>query len=210
MLGPIGSDIMAIFRLLSPDEIDRYIEVTKDSRVAMPMAANGEALSFDHDEPHLENQRPKKKFNPKNKAKIISINKYKKAREPEPTSLDEEPQTNQIRAQNHPAQEQEHHAPEGNSELESIGVLSASTIRDIEEDRLKEEKKKQDSSTVFLIKERQKMRDSKKKLIRQDAFKTYQTSSTQTYNSSSLEEEDESDASDTTESRGILVNKRHY
>lgn len=210
MLGPIGCDIMAIFRLLSPTEIDRYIEVHKESKVSMPMAANGQALSFDQDEPHLENKGPKKKFNPKNKAKIVNINKYKKEREAEPTR--EESSSNRIRAQNlAPPDNEESSPPRGNNALESIGVLSASTIKNIENERMKKEKQKEDSATVFLLKERQKLRDSKKKLIKQEAFKTYQTSSTQVYNSSSsTDEEGESEASDTTESRGILVNKRHY
>ncbi len=67
---------MAIFRLLSPDEIDKYIVDEKVRKIgeSMPMAANGEPMQFDDERPHLENQQ-KKSFPKDHQAEIIPISK---------------------------------------------------------------------------------------------------------------------------------------
>ena len=211
MLGPIGSEIMKMFRLLSPDEIDKYI-VREDERVVnSSMAANGEPMQFNDERPHLENQESKNKFPKDHQAKIIPINeevgKKRVIDENFETVNYVEENTDSSKEQKHSSkpQYQEDTAP---NSLASIGVLSASTIKEIEAKRRAEENRNKDSATVFLLKEREKMRQSKKRLTKQIAINMYKTNAAQEFKEDT--DEDILDENYSNDLKGILVNKKHF
>ena len=215
MLGPIGSEIMAIFRLLSPHEIDKYIKDEKPRKIetSLPMAAGGESLQYDGDEPHLEEQA--RKFPKDHQAKIIPINpenaKSNKPKNEEIQKTSEaiasSPSTSM--GESGPARRNSRNDGSGGSDLESLGILSARSIREQEEQRLREENSKKDSATVFLLKHREKMRESRKRIIEQHAINSYQKNASQEFYEESdddLLEEERGQG----EFKGILFNKKHY
>jgi hypothetical protein len=214
MLGPIGSDIMAIFRLLSPDEIDKYIVRDESEEIgeSMPMAANGGQMQFDDEEPHQQNQKPKK-FPKDHQAKVLPLNElstiHKNVKHAQAKTSNEQLSSKdaQYIAQNS-NKEINHRASEHSSDLASMGILSSSTIRQIENERRKKENDNKDSATVFLLKERQKMRESKKRMIEQQAIKSYQTNAAQEFYDEP--EDDLSEDEGHNDLKGILLNKRHY
>ncbi len=90
-----------------------------------------------------------------------------------------------------------------------MGILSASSIKEIEAERRKKENDKKDSATVFLLKEREKMRDSKRRMTEQRAIKSYQTNAAQEFYDDT--EEDISDEENRqNDLKGILLNKKHF
>lgn len=218
MLGPIGSNIMSIFRLLSPDEIDKYIVSKEVRKVEGTMVAGGEEFTSDEHQadysPQKSTHNKEEKFPADHQAEIIPIGKHRKEEEnngdQQDSSGQDESNSNEQayeKAKNITANIKA--AVSKSSGLESIGVLSASSLREIEAERLKEEQKKQDSTTAFLIKERLKMRESKKRLIEQHALKQYQVNAAQEfYNTDEdlLDEEESNDGS----AKGILINKKQF
>ena len=217
MLGPIGSELMNIFRLLSPDEIDRYIVDKKVQRVEGSMAAGGEEMEFNTEDSNLS-ERHKEQLKKDQKAKIIPISQYQEEKEERPKS--EQHQLAELADMDLPTESEEENtdpsfvnqrvqAVSPKSDLESIGVLSGSTIKELEAQRMAEENSKKESATVFLLRERQKMRQSKQKLIHQQAHKQYKSNAAQEFYQQT-EEDLLSDDPQTDTSKGILVNKRHY
>jgi hypothetical protein len=214
MLGPIGSELMSIFRLLSPDEINKYIVDKTVRKVAGTMAASGESMEFNTEDSNL-GEFQKEKFNKEQKAKIIPISDYQKDEEPKKKAnkhsfTEEKLATVEQFPINKKLETTRQRQPSvGNSELESIGVLSGNTIKEIEAQRLAEENSKKDSTTVFLLKQRQVMRESKKKMIEQQAHRQYKTNAAQEFYVQT-EEDVLSDEVQSDVSKGILVNKKHY
>ena len=221
MLGPIGSEIMSIFRLLSPDEIDKYIvEEKADESIAkgsIKIAVGGESLGLTSAETHQGSTGAGTKFPKDHQAKIIPLH----GRSPEEEDLLDKSIPEKKSEQNNSQREDDHHGQERpqnqarkhslkastGSSLDSIGILSASQIRNIENERLENENKKRDSSTVFLLKERERMRSAKRKLIEQVAIKSYQVNASQEfYEKTDGDFEDE----ELDDLKGILLNKRHY
>lgn len=200
MLGPIGSEIMSIFRLLSPDEIDKYIVEEKADGYrtgeTSAIAANGHgmALSPEHSG-SMSDFTDSGSFPKDHQAKIIPLKKEDSKREAPPKDLHN----------HHPSGGQER----GDEQLESVGILSSGKIKQIEAERLREENSKKESATVFLLKERERMRAAKKKLIEQVAIKSYQTNSSQEFYDEVEDDSDEGEES-SNDLKGILLNKRHY
>lgn len=194
MLGPIGSEIMSIFRLLSPHEIDKYIVEEKADSYKVgqtnAVAANGESinLSTDNTGTDLLDDDSSKKFPKDHEAKIIPLH----------SDDDNEKEKKRLSSE----------INKGDS-LESIGVLSASKIKEIEKERLERERKKKDSATVFILKERERMRNAKRKMIEQIALKSYQENSSQEF-LEATEEELENDDLNVNDIKGILLNKKHF
>lgn len=209
MFGPVGSQIMSIFKLLSPEEIDSYIVREGVNKVEGSMAAGGEQLSFNSAHTQDGNTEDKdEKLDTDSKAEIIPISEFQK-KEVMGESASGETQANaevkDIRESN-PEVPTPSENVRGSSVLESMGILSAATLKKQEMERLEAERKKRDSATVFLLKERQKMRDSKKRLIEQQAISTYNKKSNEDYAATNNDEDEEISA----DSRGILVNKTQY
>ena len=141
MLGPIGSEIMNIFRLLSPDEIDRYIVDEKTSIMVGSVAAGGESLSLDtEDSHHGQYSKKKKKFAKDHQAEIIPLSEHKE-KQAAKQFLEENDrypeQENELSRENVEAKAKK--VAESTHDLSSIGVLSASSIREIENERLKKD-----------------------------------------------------------------------
>ena len=207
MLGPIGSEVMAIFRLLSPHEIDAYIteEETSIVRIEGTKTATGEELPHDSSKQFYSKASPGSppadeatdEIDVKKPAKIIPLHAYQDEKQDDHQK--EKPSQDRPRSSD----------SGGSSSLTSLGILSASQIRAQEEARLKEERNKEDSVTVFLLKERQKMRQSKQKITEQSAIKVYQSNAAvDLHIEESVDEEGESVAA--SDMRGILVNKKQY
>lgn len=220
MLGPIGSQIMSIFRLLSPDEIDKYIVQEKADAYrtgeASAIAANGEGMAMTAEHAStMDSSSDSSQFPKDHQAKIIPLNKKVEEELQEQAEEDgfREASEDSSRGQN-PQTRKQMVAPqssqESNGELESMGILSSAKIKQIEAERLAEENNKKDSATVFLLKERERMRTAKKRLVEQIALKSYQTNAAQEFYEEieeDLEEEFEEGSEDL---KGILLNKRHY
>lgn len=186
MLGLIGSNIMAVFRLLSPNEIDLYVTSAEAgvARIEGSRAAGGEDL-WDASDGHLHDQHTPEQGPNVNieHAEVIALDDFKKKK-----NRDEPKQT---------------------SELEQIGVLSASRIKEIEKARFKEEQGNKDSTTLFLIKEREKLRVCKKMLNEQHGIKSYLESNSHEFHER-LDSSCEENSNDCPDGKGILINKKHY
>ncbi len=218
MLEPFGSEIIRLFRLLTPHEIDRYIETDVEPQVQKiegSVVAGGEFNEFAKDEPPYGSPGTAKPF-PKEQAKIIPLAEYQKA-EGSPVSRQhargEQSQEDDHRGSGYTGNHEESYLPPEDEsaaaeDLQSIGILSASAIKKIENERLKNENKKKDSATIFLLKQRERMRDSKKRLTEQVAMKSYKTSASQEFHHATDEEILDEDYSN--DLRGILVNKKQY
>ena len=70
---------------------------------------------------------------------------------------------------------------------------------------LAKENKNRDSATVFLLKERERMRSAKRKMIEQVALKSYQLNASQEFYEKSDNGEEEEEGLD--DLKGILLNK---
>lgn len=213
MLGPIGSEIMRLFRLLSPDEIEKYVtheEMGEISR-GVKVAANGDSMNFGaRSSKHSNGSFPKE-----DQAKIIPINESvenelkSQAKRHLVHHGDQEFPVNRNEANQELSKRTAASiASAGGSGLESIGVLSASKIREIEDARLKKENDTKDSATVFLLKERNKMRQSKKMMVEQRALRQYQDNAAQEFHEEVFDEE--SGEVSSPDLKGILLNKKHY
>lgn len=202
MLGPIGSEIMSIFRLLSPDEIGTYIVENKVSKIEGTMTATGEELSYDSSKQFIDRKKEapdeEQSIDVEKQAKIIPLHAYKEEQQ-HSEHHQEQQGLKQKENNNHPSQ--------ASGALDSIGILSASQIQQQEKERLEKEKAKEDSITVFLLKEREKMRKSKQKITEQTAMKVYKSSAAVDLN---IEEDYEDEESSSHDMRGILVNKKHF
>ncbi len=210
MLGPIGSEVMSIFRLLSPHAIDEYIVEDTVARVEGAKTATGEELPHDSSKQFYskgERQQapsePQEAFDVDKPAKIVPLNEYREAKKEE---LKQE-----YSQQSSLHQEQEKPRQGSKSALGDIGILSAAQIRAQEEERLRKERANEDSMTVFLLKEREKMRRSKQRITSQVALKTYQSNAAVDLNIQEDEfDEDDEDKNKGNDMRGILVNKKQY
>lgn len=207
MLGPIGSEVMAVFRLLSPHEIDAYITEEDASvvRIEGTRTATGEELPHDSSKQFFSREKSRGEIDvPEDEdidvnrpAKIIPLHAYKEGSDSEREQ------------QNQDLNRRSSKSKENNSSLSSLGILSASQIKAQEKARLESEKSQEDSVTVFLLKEREKMRKSKKRIIEQSAIKVYQYNAAVDLNiEDSFDEDGEPIAN--SDMRGILVNKKQY
>ncbi|MAZ49238.1 MAG: hypothetical protein CME65_11805 [Halobacteriovoraceae bacterium] len=207
MLGPIGSEVMAVFRLLSPHEIDAYITEEDNSvvRIEGTRTATGEELPhdsskqfFSRNESGGEIDAPEDEDIDVNKpAKIIPLHAYQDSSDSERVQ------------QNRDLDRRSPKSREKDSSLSSLGILSASQIKAQEKARLESEKSQEDSVTVFLLKEREKMRKSKKRMTEQSAIKVYQHNAAVDLNIEDSFDEDGEPISNS-DMRGILVNKKQY
>ncbi|MBD66841.1 MAG: hypothetical protein CME62_16680 [Halobacteriovoraceae bacterium] len=209
MLGPIGADIMSIFRLLSPSEIDRYMEYEEDQEASVTpaaMASGGEEFSFQQKSAYKQS-----KHSEEHQAKIIPLHQDDHQQSSQDNLPDDEhpsdsrPSLSELEAK----VENLKNNLKANG-LESVGILSAASLRNIEKKRLAEESKNKDSTTAFLIKEREKMRQSKRRIIEQHAFKTYIASAACEIYEVDDSADDDEETLDASGTKGILVNKKQF
>ncbi len=208
MLGPMGSTIMSILRVLTPSEIERYTDSIYEEGQVTKIAAGAEGFEpFDH---------PREKFTPKlvpsvedesdepssnedtsqTKAKIIPINETIKL-ENIPIAIQHLPEKKDKNLN--------HDKKKSMNTLRDLGLKSSKEILD--EQRLIQEIKNQskDSTSVFLLTEREKLRESKEKISSLMAIFEYRKSATQELMTKDPEEEEEYTISG---SSGILINTK--
>jgi hypothetical protein len=216
MLGPMGARIIDLLKIMTPSEIDRYMDKPqKEVAADVKKASGGEDFDVmhshpnsgrklkrdnnSHDESHSDNGQAE------HQAKIIPLNQESSKKLEEIQAKQEN--LKESREVDEP--ETEYRESKGEHDLESAGILSAAKIDAIKRKKLKELKAKQDSTTNFIIKQRDKLKQTKLKLIEMEAIKNYN-------NSSNIEKlNDEIDLENPDEevcvgAKGILVNKKHY
>jgi len=218
MLGPIGASLMSIMRVLTPSEIDRYVDVQSDTKATQLRAVGGETMSFDERESHMEDSYKGPPEKEKSQAKIIPISDFQKDKK-DPKSQQKGPPKSLIGPppnnihEFHPHEED--YLPGQSShldELESIGIFTSSHLKEEQERKIAKEKSGQESTTVFILSQREKLLDSTKKLVGQSAIKEYQVTSSQEIVQRDLTEDDYDEDGEllASGSKGILVNKKHY
>ena len=202
MLGPIGSEIMRIFRLLSPDEIDKYIVREDEAVVASPQKlAAGAEYNLDNS-PHPSPDQKKEALKEKDD-NIVPFPHMKSE-----TSVEGQAINDDFKPNSEIKKIEVDDSSRENTALESAGILSASRIKEIEKKRLAEENNKKDSTTVFLIKERLKARKSKQLLTESYAITLYQKNANQEFGQEVEIDEEGNRVSDPM--KGILLNKKQY
>lgn len=214
MLGPIGSNLMQLLRVLTPSEIDRYSEdVVNNTKVELlAIAAGAEDMSTTQHEHDPRSADAYKKppvagidEEEELKAKIIPINdKVKKE------LSDQEEQSQKDKADEFQPIELGRFAE--SSGLESIGILSKSQVSAIETEKRKRENDKKESTTVFILNQREKLKGSQNKLAEQAAILQYRKNASQEFIKHEISEDELDDDFEpsTSDSCGILVNKKHY
>lgn len=215
MLGPIGANLMSILKVLTPSEIDLYSETYEDS-VAQHMAVGAENIQYDGHNSSSANDYKKKLSRPGEdttseeeedleKAKIIPINKKV---EQELSKRDES-----FKQKLEIPQSIKASSSTDNNSLNAIGILSKNQQLEIEEKRRKQENESKDSTSVFILNQREKLKQSRMKLVEQKAIMQYQKNASAeilTAKDSSDEDYDDDGEVRDNSSKGILVNKRHY
>jgi hypothetical protein len=208
MLGPIGSNLMTILRVLTPNEIHRYSEeeIGEAGIEIQAMAAGAEDFSTSqHESGSRSTKSPNKQTlndveeDEELKAKIIPINEKVKKE----LSLEVE-RIEKLQAEK---------AYSGKSSgLESIGVLSSSQMNEIEAKRKRLEDDQKESTTVFILNQRAKLKSSQGKLAEQAAILQYRKNASQEIirHDKSQDELDDDSEPRSMDSCGILVNKKHY
>jgi hypothetical protein len=212
MLGPIGSNLMLILRVLTPSEIERYSDEQASGENPVALAAGAENLSTSqHQSGSTLTNGNKKQQNTLTeeddelKAKIIPINEKVKKELKEKEQQQEQTEKNNFTSPPEPLSGE-------SSGLESIGVLSRSQMAEIEAKKLKQENDKKESTTVFILNQREKLKSSQNKLAEQAAILQYRKNASQEFIKHEVSDEDfdEDNDSNASGSCGILVNKKHY
>ena len=213
MLGPIGANLMSILKVLTPSEIDLYSEMEEEI-VAQPIAVGAENIQYDEhssslaeeykrklaqeqDEETIEDDEPEK-------AKIIPINKKVEQELSENGEFFEQKQKLEISEDRKSFQ-----TPDKNS-LNAIGILSKHQQREIEEEKQRQENSKKDSTSVFILDQREKLKKSRMRLVEQKAISQYKKNASAEIMIQKEDSEDEVEETRDSSSKGILVNKRHY
>lgn len=215
MLGPIGANLMSILKVLTPSEIDLYSEVNEEV-VAQPMAVGAENIQYDEHSSSLAEEYKRKLAHGQDeeateddepeKAKIIPINKKVEQELSENGEFFEQKPKLEISKD-----KKNFSAPDKNS-LNAIGILSKNQQREIEEEKQRQENSKKDSTSVFILDQRERLKQSRMRLVEQKAISQYQKNASaeimipKEASEENVEDEEIRDSS----SKGILVNKRHY
>jgi hypothetical protein len=219
MLEPFGSQIMRILNVLTPSEIDRYTDTAYQQQLRSSVATGEEELSLENQsaQPHLEDlarqdageSTEEGAEEEEGKAKIIPLHAEQADLAPE--SEEEVEQVVEVSAPTTTTTQmrpQSQTAPK--SELESIGVMSAQTIRELQEEEVRKKKAKRDSSSVFIMKEKKKLALSQNKLREQSAISNYQKLGSVELIKAIEEEEEGEEETKVGLSSGILIDKEQY
>jgi hypothetical protein len=216
MLGPIGANLMSILRVLTPSEIDMYSEVHED--IVQPMAVGAEDIHYNEHASNPEEEY-RRKLNKKSddsddseqedseKAKIIPINKKVEQELSENGEFFEQKQSQKLEI---PEDKRVLSSP-GDISLNAIGILSKSQIQELEREKQRNENRKKDSTSVFILNQREQLKQSRMRLVEQKAIAQYQKNASAEIISKdvSVDDVEEEQMRDSC-SKGILVNKKHY
>ncbi len=155
MLGPIGAHIMSVLKVMTPSEIDRYARASEKRR---PTAVAAGAEDFDLEDSQTGNPHSGS-FKKMTEAEIIPIRPEQNEKggpPPEGQSSKDPPHSNR-----------------SDEELESVGIFSGKKIQDMKNRAEDIAKAAEDSSSVFLIKQRAKLKETNVRMIGNTALKTY-------------------------------------
>jgi hypothetical protein len=192
MLGPKGSTIISILKVLTPSEIDRYTEEQgfEESDIKVASGAEGfELSSFSH----LQTDEQ------------TSAKSAEQSEEVE-AQLDEFENEAKIIPINSSIQLEESHLKA--SGLEALGIESRHSVQERKSRDEEYENSKKESTTVFILNQREQLKESQNKLVSQAAILEYKKSATQEVYNKGDHGSDENRVS--TGSSGILINKKHY
>lgn len=217
MLGPIGANLMSILKVLSPSEIDLYSEVNEEV-IVQAMAVGAENLQYDEHTSSLaedykrrlakkDEDDSEQESEDSEKAKIIPINKKVEQELSENGEFFAQKQKLEI-----PEEKKIIQSSDGNS-LNAIGILSKNQQQEIDYKRKEAENSKKDSTSVFILDQREKLKQSRMKLVEQKAIMQYQkNSSAEMFSAKEVSEDELNEDQETwdSSSKGILINKRHY
>lgn len=209
MLGPMGARIIDLLKIMTPNEIDKYVE-KKEETSELKLAAGAEEFDVTKSPPkvfknqdHSEDQNHNNEEDLQHEAKIIPLHKGVE-------SEVESTQEDTIEASDHEEEEDSHYAgSKSEQELEKAGIFSANKIKALQKEKLKRYKAKQESTSNFILNQREKLKRTKLRLIEQDAIKNYsQNASVEKINNEI--DIDNPDEEKVYGNKGILVNKKHY
>lgn len=188
MLGPIGAHVISVLRIMTPSEIDRYMDSGREKSRIEALAAGAENLTTNNNPPsHYDQQTGEKADDTDHEevgpgsgeARVIPIN----------GTIEEE-------------------KTQG---LEELGILSVKQRKVLESKAKLEKLSKQDSSTVFLLSERKKLEVAKRKLVYGNALKSYNEAlHVEIHPELDSDEPQEPQAERATGVKGILLNKKQY
>lgn len=214
MLGPIGSRVIDLLKVMTPSEIDRYITKKEAKVSSMPMAAGAEEFSLNSEiHSHLSSKnstdQDEEASNSDDQqlehgAKIIPLDKNLSSM---PEQIDDEPYF--INREDDEFDLLIKKNVESTNELEKMGILSARKIQEINKIKKDREKRSEQSSTSFLLSQREKLKNLRSKMVESDAIKNYVKSinfesTTSEIDIDNLEEET------SVGNKGILINKKQY
>jgi len=213
MLGPMGARIMDLLKIMTPNEIDRYIDKTaEESTEQVKIASGGESFdalsSNSNPNPHSKSNKNDADTteSSEHEAKIIPIRaEVIENIESDKKSLKQSPQLSNDDSE----EEGSYHATKNESELEAAGIFSAGKIDALKREKLKKQKANQESTTNFILGQREKLKKTKLKLVEMEAIRNYnQNSNIESINNEIDLENPEEEV--VIGSKGILVNKKHY
>ena len=217
MLGPIGSNLINILKVLTPAEIESYSnegvigESRQVGKTAFALAAGAENLS--RDQGNFKSLHEMKE----EKAKILPFkkdtdsNKDDDGSKKDPYAYKAEPVKDDTDTEIEEEQEQplESKLSSGGTELESIGILSSKKIKEIQQEHQRKQEATKDSATLFLLKQRKKLQSSKTKLTEQTALENYNKILSEKSFAKEYDEVEEKVVEEEI-TKGVLVNKKSY
>lgn len=193
MLGPIGAHLMSVLRVMTPSEIDRYSQAS-ERRKTTAVAAGAEDMDLDSSQLNGR-QSHSGGFKKMTEAQIIPIRPER-----------EEPERNENKA---PPETLADETSSSERQLEEVGIFSQAKVEEVRKRAHDLARASEDSSSVFLLKQREKLKKSNNRMVGNAALKTYaQTAHAEmTQAEVDLESPDEELAQG---SKGILINKKHF
>ena len=214
MLGPIGANLMSILKVLTPSDIDVYSSKIEEEEVLIrPLAVGAEGVNYGGTSSSSGDQ-PKKNLVSENdteehnleKAKIIPLNQ--KIAEELEAKLSEEIYAQKIKIDQNLKVNVSPGQSGGNS-LSALGILSQSDQYELDKEKQRKENEEKESTSVFILNQRDVLKKSRMRLVEQKAIAQYQKNSNSDF---ALKEQSEGEEEESQEngSKGILVNKRHY
>lgn len=218
MLGPIGSNLMAILKVLTPAEIDRYAEeVLNAEPIVTKIAAGGEDLPLSSNDEHYSSQqksplKEKESEEVEHEAEIIPIHDKIKIENLLPKEEElSPPKPNYEEIESNFVNEFEGKIKESN-DLASVGIYSAKQIKAQKQQELDQINKNKESTTVFILNQREKLKRSKEKLAEQAAILLYRKNAAQEFVKIELSEQDIEDGVESKNSTacGVLIDKKHF
>lgn len=229
MLGPIGANIISILKVLTPSEIDIHADIS-EKEISGAIAVGAEDQNFDHASSYLredhadefKNKQMTKDCEEETEAQLQTKSRF----EANEAKEDNEANEAKVIPINEKVQlfDKSMFPPE-QSELNSLGIYSAQQLSEHAKYLQQAKDKSKDSTSVFILKQRERLKSTRTKMIEQKAIGEYKKSSSIDIASKKMRHvKDEGDINQDKDKdennneqqlrdshfKGILLNKRHY